>query len=168
METKAIVENLVKSGATLVKNIIVKNVTIAVKDGYTRVALTLDKPVKGMVQQVDSDGVVTYKEGMTDVIFTSTISLGSVLKSDERAAFAVNQLNMKPDGYQVILSRATIDVVNEAVKAETDYTNPFSTRENKTVTRFEHDTILHHVVSIKLSERANMLLDKMALAMLGL
>jgi hypothetical protein len=171
METKEIISTMLKNGATMFKDVTVKNVTLGnyQNSEQHRLSLTLDKEVDGMVANgADADGVVTYTQGKTNVVFTSVYSIGAVLKDDEDAAFAVNTLTDSPKGYQVVLSRAKVDIICEKVKGGTDYKNPWSSRVDANVTHFDHDTILFHVVNIKLSDRARMLLDRMAMQMLGL
>lgn len=146
----------------MVKNVVVKNVTISVEENYVRVALTTDKEFDRYLANEDG----TYTLGKSNVIFTSAIALGAILKDDDSAAFAVNTLNLNPNGYSVILSHATIDVLVEPVKSGTDYKNPWSERAE--ARHFDHDTFINHVVNIKLTDRAKMMLDRMALQMLGM
>lgn len=162
MEKKEIISQLIKSGAESVKNIKVKNVTITPLENYVRVALTLDGNVKGMVSE---DGV-NYTEGETKVIFVSLYSITSLLKDNDDAAFAVNHMLKHPDSMSVVLSRATIDIIQEKVSAGQEYKNPWSESADATV--FEHDTIINHITDIKLSEFAVRKIDRLADSLLGM
>ena len=157
MEKKEVVAMLLKNGGKLVKDLTVKNVTVTVMENYVRIALTVDKKLDGMIAQEDG----TYKEGKTKVIFVSLYSITAQLKDNENAAFAVNDLLRNPNG-------AEVNVIQEAVKAGTDYKNPWSEKEDANVTHFDHNTIINHVVDIELSDRANALLDRLALSKLGM
>lgn len=163
METKEIVAELLKNGATKVNDVKVKNVTVTRCENYVRLGITLNKPVKGMVTK---DNGVTYEEGETNVIFVSLYSITSLLKDDDDAAFAANHLVEHPDSMSVVLSRATLDIVQEVVKKGTEYRNPWSSEAKVTV--FDHDTIITHVVSIKLSDFGIRKLDKLADSLLGI
>ena len=164
MEKKEIIDGIVNNGGIVVKNLGVKNVTITPQESYVRVALTLDRAVKGMVSK---DGGVTYEEGETNVIFVSAFSIASVLKENDDASFAVNHILQHPEALSVILSRAKINIIQQSIVAGEEYVNPWSSNtDNKTV--FQHDTIINHLTDIELSEFSVRKLDKLADGMLGL
>lgn len=159
MEKKEIINNLIKGGAEPVKGIKVKNVTITPQENYVRVSLTLDKPVKGMVNKDNK-----WEEDETNVIFVSTFSIVSVLKDNDDAAFAANHIVKYPDSLMVLLSRATIDVLQEHVVEGQEYKNPWSDSAETTV--FDHNTIINHITDIKLSDFGIRKLDTLADSML--
>lgn len=161
MEKKEIIAELLKNGAKSFNNIKVKNITITDKETYIRVGITLDSPVKGMVSE---DGGVTYKEGETNVIFVSLYSIVSLLKEDEDAAFIASNIVNNPEVLYLILSRASLDIIQETVVAGEEYSNPWSSNDNKTV--FDHDVIITHLINIKLTDKAIAKLDKLSDKML--
>ena len=161
MEKKEIINSLLKNGAKSVNGLKVKNVTVTVLENYTRLGLTLDKPVEGYVAKEDG----TFEKGETNVIFVSAFAVASVLKDSDDAAFAANHLVEHPEAMNVILSRATIDIIQEPVVSGQEYRNPWSSNGDATV--FEHDTIINHLTGIKLSEFGMKKLDRLADAMLG-
>ena len=163
MEKKEIIAELLKNGGKSVKDLKVKNVTVTRCENYVRLGITLDKPVTGMVTK---DTGVTYEEGETNVIFVSLYSITSLLKDDDNAAFAANHLVEYPDSMSIVLSRATIDIIQETVEAGTEYRNPWSNNAEATV--FDHKTIITHVVNITLSGFAIRKLDKLADSLLGI
>lgn len=163
MEKKEIISELLKNGGVLVKDLKVKNVTVTRLENYVRLGITLDKSVKGMVTK---DNGVTYEEGETNVIFVSLYSITSLLKDDDNAAFAVNHLVEHPDSMSIVLSRATLNIIQEVVSAGTEYKNPWSTNAEATV--FDHDTIITHVTEITLSDFAIRKLDRLADNLLGI
>ena len=162
MEKKEIINKLLQNGAKSVNGLKVKNVTITVLENYTRLGLTLDKPVKGYVAKEDG----TFAEGETNVIFVSAFAIASVLKDNDDTAFAANHLVENPQAMNVILSRATIDIIQEPVASGQEYRNPWSSNEDNS-TVFDHDTIINHLTSIKLSDFGMKKLDRLADAMLG-
>ena len=121
------------------------------------------KPVAGMVTK---DNGVTYEEGETNVIFVSLYSITSLLKDDDNAAFAANHLVEHPDSMSIVLSRATLNIIQETVEAGTEYKNPWSNNAEATV--FEHKTIITHVTDVTLSDFAIRKLDKLADSLLGI
>ena len=161
MEKKEIINGLLKNGAKSVNGLKVKNVTVTILENYTRLGLTLDKPVEGYVAKEDG----TFEKGETSVIFVSAFAIASVLKDSDDAAFAANHLVEHPEAMNVILSRATIDIIQEPVVSGQEYRNPWSTNGDATV--FDHDTIINHLTGIKLSEFGMKKLDRLADAMLG-
>lgn len=162
MEKKEVMNLLIKNGATSVRGLKIKNITVTPCENYVRIGITLDQAVAGYVT---NDNGVTYEKGDTKTIFVSLFSLVSILKDDDDVAFAANHIVKNPDSIQVILNRASIDILQENVTTGTDYKNPWS--DNAESVTFDHDTIINHVVDIKLSDFAKKKLDKLADAMLG-
>ena len=158
MEKKEIINNLIKGGAEPVKGLKVKNVTVTPLENYVRVALTLDTPVKGMVNKDNN-----WVEDTTNVIFDSTFSIVSVLRNTY-AAFAANHIIKYPDSLSVLLSGANIDIIQEHVVEGQEYKNPWS--ESAETTVFDHNTIINHITDIRLSDFGLRKLDTLADAML--
>nr|DAJ44442.1 MAG TPA: hypothetical protein [Crassvirales sp.] len=163
MERKEIIAELLKNGGKSVKDLKVKNVTVTRCENYVRLGITLDKPVTGMVTK---DNGATYEEGETNVIFVSLYSITSLLKDDDNAAFAANHLVEHPDSMSIVLSRATLNIIQETVEAGTEYKNPWS--DNAEATVFDHKTIITHVIEVNLSDFAIRKLDKLADSLLGI
>lgn len=163
MDKKEIISNLIKNGAKEIKGLVVKNVTIAPQQEYVRLGITVDTPVDGYQQNKDTK---EYEPAKVNVIFVSAYSVASLLKDDDNAAFAANHLLTHPEGLGIVLSRAKIDIIQEPVVSGTEYKNPFASEDSKT-TVFDHDTIINHIASIKLSEFGLNRLDKLADKMMG-
>lgn len=163
MEKKEIIAELLKNGGVQVKDLKVKNVTVTHCENYVRLGLTLNTPVKGMVTK---DNGVTYEEGETNVIFVSLYSVTSLLKDNDDAAFAVNHLVNHPDAMSIVLSRASINIIQEPVEEGQEYRNPWSTNAEATV--FDHKTIINHITDIKLSDFAIRKMDRLADSLLGI
>lgn len=163
MEKKEIIAELLKNGGKSVKDLKVKNVTVTRCENYVRLGITLDKPVMGMVTK---DNGVTYEEGETNVIFVSLYSITSLLKGNDDAAFAANHLVEHPEAMSIVLSRASLNIIQEIVEAGTEYKNPWSTNAEATV--FDHKTIITHVTDVTLSDFAVRKLDRLADSLLGI
>lgn len=163
MEKKEVITELLKNGGVQVKDLKVKNVTVTRCENYVRLGITLDKPVKGMVTK---DNGVTYEEGETNIIFVSLYSITSLLKDDDDAAFAANHLVEHPDAMSIVLSRATLNIIQETVEAGAEYRNPWSNNAEATV--FDHKTIITHVTDVTLSDFAIRKLDRLADSLLGI
>lgn len=161
---KDICNEIVANGARRIKGLTVRSCKITEQDNYTMVSLTLDKKVKGYRANEDT-GI--FEEGETNVIFTSSYSLASVIKNDPEIAFCANTLVENPNGFQVVLSGATIDIIQQPVAADELYKNPFSSSSVEGVA-LGHDTIINHVVSIVPSKTGYRMLDNMAMRLLGL
>lgn len=163
MERKEIIAELLKNGGKNVKDLKVKNVTVTRCENYVRLGITLDKPVMGMVTK---DNGVTYEEGETNVIFVSLYSITSLLKDDDDAAFAANHLVEHPEAMSIVLSRASLNIIQETVEAGIEYKNPWSTNAEAIV--FDHKTIITHVTDVTLSDFAVRKLDRLADSLLGI
>ena len=162
MNKKEVIAALLKNGGVAVKGVKVKNVNAVGMDTYVRVSLTLDREVDGY--RANEDG--TYSLGKTNVIFISLYSLTSVLKDNENAAFAVNHILENVKSIGVLLSGATIDIIQEPVKEGTDYVNPWSTKAESV--KIEHDSIFNHVIEITLGSLGNTMLGRLADALMGI
>lgn len=162
MEKKNVVEQLLKQGSQLVKNLVVKNVTVTPKENYIRLCLTLDKPVKGY--NADDDG--NYTLGETKFIYVSLFSIAAILRDNEEASFAVNHIIKKPSSIEVLLNGARVDIIQQSVKAGEEFVNPWS--ENDTERVFDHDTLINHVINITFTQRSISLLGNLAESMLGI
>lgn len=163
MEKKEIIAELLKNGGKSVKDLKVKNVTVTRCENYVRLGITLDKPVMGMVTK---DNGVTYEEGETNIIFVSLYSITSLLKDNDDAAFAANHLVEHPEAMSIVLSRASLNIIQETVEAGAEYKNPWSTNAEATV--FDHKTIITHVTDVTLSDFAVRKLDRLADSLLGI
>lgn len=163
MEKKQVIEQLVKNGAKAVKNLKVKCVNLLPKDNYVSVSLSLDTPVRGYVSQDDG----TFAEGERNLVFVSLFSIVAQFRDNEDASFAVNHILAHPEALSVLLSGAMIDILQEDVVSGQEYHNPWSSNQDN-VSVFDHDTIINHLTNIKLSERANKMLEKLADSMLGI
>lgn len=161
---KNICNEIVANGGTRIRGIKVRSCKITEQENYTMVSLTLERKVKGYRANEDT-GI--FEESETNVIFSSTYSLASVLKNNEDLAFCANSLVESPKGFEVVLSGATIDIIQQPVAADELYKNPFSTSGSEGIS-LGHDTIINHVVNIVPCKRAMMVLDKVALSMFGL
>lgn len=164
MEVKEVVAKLLANGSKKISGIRVKNVNVKVEDSYTRVSLTLDKKVEGYVENQTTG---QYEKSETNVIFVSLYSIGSMFKENPDYAFAAGHIIKHVDSIIVLLSGATIELVQEPVIAGQEYTNPWSERTDKEAKTFEHDTIINHIVGISLSDFGLKRLDRLGDQMLG-
>lgn len=163
MEKKSVIESLIKAGAKAVKNLKVKGINVVPQENYVRVSLSVDKPVRGFVAQDDG----TYAEGESKVIFVSLFSIVAQFRDDENAAFAVNHILKNPESVTVLLSGATLTILQEDVASGQEYHNPWSDNADAATT-FDHDTIINHIIDVKMTDRAYQMLDRLAMGMLGL
>ena len=158
---KQIVKELMSAGNKRVNNIRVRSAKVTEMDNYVRVSLTLDNAIEGYIS--NEDGV--YEKGMTNIIFASTYSIGSLLKEYDETAWCANQLIQNIKGFEVILAGAKIDIIQEEVSGDENYKNPFNNSNSEGVF-LGHDAIINHIVNIKLSNQAQKMLDMMAMKMM--
>lgn len=157
MEHKEVVALLLQKGCERIKGVKVKNVTVTTLDEYTRLGITIDKKIPSFIAKDDG----TYEEGEHNVVFISTYAISSLMKEDDDAAFAANYCVLHPQTFNLVLSRATIEIVQERVNKDEEYRNPFADEKTETVV-FDHDVIINHVVDIKFSDFGKKALDKIA------
>lgn len=151
-----------KSGANEVKDLRVMNVTVTDCNSWTRIALTLDKEVGGFV--ADDEG--NYSKGTTHVVFLSLYTVVGVLKNtDDTMAIASYVVN-HPTALQVLLSGATITLLQQEVGANATYTNPFT--EEECQHESDHDSIFNYIASIAFTDKALHNVEKIEDKLLGL
>lgn len=162
-EFKEIVLNLIKNGGCKkISGIRVKNVTLKQEENYLRASLTLMNKVPGYVPVRDASGQITeYKQGLVNVIYTSSYAISGILKNDDENAWLGNHIIKHPQGILPLLVGSTISVLQQFVSKDTEYINPFTTREDAEPVVFEHDTIIYHVISLELGKSGNKFADKM-------
>lgn len=160
METKKVIDTLLKAGAKRINGLKVRNVTVSREESYTRIGLSTDTEIDGFVS--DENGV--YTPGKTTLVFVSSYSIASQFKDNDDTAFAANHIVEHPEALQVLLSRATFDVIQETVKAGDSWKNPWSDSGDERT--YDHDTIINHVINIRLSTMSTKMLEALAMKIL--
>ena len=159
-----IIKTLLAEGAKRVNNIRIKNVNFTEKDNYTMISLTLASSIRGYISD---DNGVTFKEGMTNTLFTSLYAITGALKEDEDLAWMANALLEKPEALNMILNGSSIDVVQQDVIAGEEYKNPFSTQKDVQGSTYDHDIIINNVVKFKLGKVGQKWADRLGDKLLG-
>lgn len=158
----AIIKGIIAAGGKKLPGIRVKNANFTEKDNYTMVSFTLANKVRGYVRDEET-GV--YKEGMTNVIFTSLFAICGALKEDDEKAWIANHLLNHPTALPLLFTGSTIDIVQTEVAAGVTYRNPFSTRDNVEGVSYDHETIINNVIKVRFGKvgeiAASCLMDKM-------
>lgn len=158
---KDIIRNLIADGAKRVNKLRIKNVNIDndyEDKNYCRISFTLDRPVEGYVS---NDRGITFERGMTSLVYTSTFAIGATLKETEEYAWLANHIVEKPKALQLILSGATIDILQREVPKGTPAVNPFSKQTDKDWKIYDHDMIVNDIISITLGKTG----EKMAMTL---
>lgn len=157
----AIIKGIIANGGKKLNGIRVKNVNFDEKDNYTMVSFTLSEKIPGFVQE---NGV--YKEGMTNVVFTSMYAIAGALKEDEEKAWLANHLLAHPKALCPLFAGAIVDIVQQKVEAGTPYSNPFSTRADAETSIYDHDIIINNVIRFKFGKMGEKAADKLMNIML--
>lgn len=158
MEKKEAIRALLTAGASEIKNLRVKGVNITPKENYVLVTMSLDKKVPAFV---DVDG--TIERGEMACVSVSLFSIASVLRESDEIVPVVGHLIDNPKALGIVLSGATINVIQQDVVAGQVWTNPWNDSENEPL---DHDAIINHVVDIKLSANGKVMVDKLTTAIL--
>lgn len=158
----AIIKGIIAAGGKKLPGIRVKNANFTKKDNYTMVSFTLANKVRGYVRDEET-GV--YKEGMTNVIFTSLFAICGALKEDDEKAWIANHLLNHPTALPLLFAGSTIDIVQTEVAAGVTYRNPFSTRDNVEGVSYDYETIINNVIKVRFGKigeiAASRIMDKM-------
>lgn len=157
------VNNLLKEkNCKKITGLKVKTVKLKAMDNYIRASLSLMSKVPGYIPIRDEDGKLTkeYKQGLTNVIYTSSFAISGLLKNNEDYAWLGDYVVDHPECIGILLSMSNINVVQQFVSKDTDYINPFTTKENAEPITFEHDTIVYHVIAIDFGKPGKLFADK--------
>lgn len=167
METKEIINNLIKNGGKQFKNVKVLSCTITPSETdpqLVRAALNTNTRLPFLL--TGDDGV--SKETTSNIVISSNYALIGILRGNEYAASVIGELQLNPKILEVVMTNSVIEVIQERVAANTDYVNPFTTKEDVTPTQFDHNVIINHITSITISKRAEAKLDALANKILGI
>lgn len=158
----AIIKGIIAAGGKKIAGIRVKNANFTEKDNYTMVSFTLANKIRGYIRDEETG---TYKEGMTNVIFTSLFAICGALKEDDEKAWIANHLLNHPTALPLLFAGSTIDLVQSEIPAGVTYRNPFSSRENIEGVTYDHDTIINNLIRVRFGKMgeiaASRLMDKM-------
>lgn len=153
-----VIKKLIASGCKRINNIKVKNTNVTVKDTYTQVSFSIDKPVKGFVD--NGEGV--FEESTTNVVYGSIYAICGTLKENEDLSWIANPLRKSPNIAGLLFNGATITIVQQEIAAGEEYVNPFTTQIDPEPVVFDHDVIINHIVDIKLGKMGEKMADKLA------
>lgn len=143
-----IVDELIhRENVKVYKNVHVINATITEKANYFMISLTLDRKVRAMRAEGPDGGFVETEH---NVIFSSNFALGGVVKHNRKINWLANDLVKNADAFKLIVINSTITIANEAVSAEEEYVNPFSTNGSSTI--MQNDTFVNHIIDIQIDD----------------
>lgn len=154
-----VVDKLLKDKTNRVyRGLMIKNVIKReTDDDYARVTLVVNSSIPGYIPQDDG----SYKRGLVSNIYTTSYAVAAVLKQDEDTAMMGNYVVEHPEIIPIILSGATINVIQTDVKADTEYFNPFTTKEDVEPYVSDHDFIVNNIYSLKLGKMGLRYIDKL-------
>lgn len=157
MESNVVIANLLKNGAKKVSGVVVRSADATVMESYVRISLNMNKEVDHI--SVKEDG--TQVDDKRNILFTSNYALTSILRNDEECASVIDVIRNSPKVLTMLLAGATIDIIQQRIAKGDPYINPFSSDQNEeNAVPFDHDVVINHVVSIKLSPRAKGIVSK--------
>ena len=159
-----VVKKLIASGCKRINSIRIKNVNFTDKDNYTMISFTLASPIKGFISD---DGGVTYKEGITNTIFTSLYAITGALKEDENLGWMANALLTNPQAINLIFNGSTVDILQQDISAGTEFKNPFTTKDDASIQVYDHDIIINHIISFKLGQTGQQMANRLADKLMG-
>ena len=159
MSYQQIIKNLIANGCKRVNSCKIKNCNCTEKDNYVMVSFTLSNPIKGFI--TDDDGE-TYKEGMTNILYTSLYAIAGCLKEDEELAWMANAIIERPNAVNLIFNGGTIDILQQEFAAGEPIRNPFSTKIDLEAVEYDHDVIVNHPIGFKLGKTGLKMADKLA------
>lgn len=154
-----IIDKLLKDRSNRVyKNLVIKNIKYDDKDEYTRITLVVNGNIPAYVLDEKTGD---YKKGLLPNIYISTFALSAIMKQNEDTAFLGDYFVEHPEIIPIVISGATINVVQTYVPAGVEYINPFTTKEEARVYVTQHDTIINNVYAVKLGKIGLKYVDKL-------
>lgn len=162
------VKELIANGSKRINGVKVKNVNFTDmseqgKD-YTMVSFTLCNKVEGFIMDNETGD---YKEGLTNIIYTSLYAIVGAIKEDEELAWLGNHLLNNPQILPILFAGSYIDLIQTKINAGENYSNPFSTKENSTPQVFDHDVIINNIIKFNLGKSGKMATSRLMDKLLG-
>lgn len=161
LTVEQIVKQRIKAGAKTYTRVVV-NCNVTEFETWCRLSLTLDKPIIGYQAIEDKvTGEITYKKGITKVIFVSLFGVNAALKENKEARFAANEILSNHEIISPIIINSTVKILSEEVPDGIEYVAPFA--ENPEPTTFDGDRIINNVYNIALDNtgKSSLMLLKM-------
>lgn len=164
MDKNKIIQDLVREGAKLHKNLKVMRVTnYQDKDEREKLCLTLrDAEVPAFIANDDDD----FAEGSTSTIHVFANQVIAILEENDDYCAVMWRYRKSPEKLQTLLAGATIDVIGQHVLPTNDedpddkgYRNPFSKKDK--YTKVEHEQWFYSVVKVVLTQQATKRLEKL-------
>jgi hypothetical protein len=158
------IKKLIASGCKRINSLRIKNVNFTEKDNYTMVSFTLSTPIRGFVS---NDNGITYQEGMTNTLFTSLYAIVGALKEDDELGWMANALLDNPQALNLIFNGGSVDIIQQEIAAEEQFTNLFSTKNDATVQVYDHDVIINYIIGFKLGKTGEKMAARFADKLMG-
>lgn len=162
LDYDATIKALIANGGKRHKDVRVKNVNVTDKDVYTMVSFTTNKALPAYIAENDE-----FVLGTSNVIYSSLFAIAGAMREDENLAWMTNALLDNANAVQLILSGATLDVIQVEYTAGEAIYNPFTTKEDSESTEYDHDVIINYIVGVTLSKVGEKFADKLADKLLG-
>lgn len=159
-----IIKKLLNDGAKRFNKLKVKNVTISDEESYTRLGITLATKIPANILD---EQTATYKEGLHNVMFSSVYAVIGAMKEDDELSFAANTVLESPKILNVLMNGGEIDIIQQKIRANEEYRNPFTTRTDPEVRIYDHDVIVNHIVKIRPSKVGMKGLDRLIDKLMG-
>lgn len=145
--------DFIKTAASLAKEAGVEQHTVKVADvryidrgDFTVVLFNLANGCRGYVQGADDK----YAVGTVDVISTTLNMWRMMLRTTSLSAVR-KTVCATDDMLNLVLDGAELQVLSVPVKANVPHTNPFNDRKDVRAKVYDHDTIIHYVIGVRLS-----------------
>lgn len=162
LDYAATIKAMIANGGKRYKDVVVKNVNTTDKDNYTMVSFTTKSALPAYVAEDDD-----YVLGVSNIVYSSLYAIVGAMRENEDLAWMGNVLLQSPNAVQLVLSGATLDIVQIEYAAGEVIYNPFTTKDEDEGVEYDHDCIINYIVGIKLSKIGEKFADKLADKMLG-
>ena len=144
-----------KKVSGVVKKIEVGSLTTS-EDGYDYYPVTITLK-EGIDAYLVNDN--QYALSKSPLIFTNLDVLASILRENDDVAYLVNSLVRNPSTIEMLLTGATLDVIQQDIPAGKKFYNPYSTRAKEYVC--EHNLMNNNICDIKMNARGMKLIGKL-------
>lgn len=151
------VKSLIVAGGKVIRNAVIKNVQVSEEDNYNRVTFVLRS---GIPAKVSPDNGLTFTDGLSTNLFSSTYAIAGGLKEDEELSFLANYIIASPKLINLIFNGGTIDIVQMTYPANTPIVNPFSTKEDN-ARIYDHEVIINYITKFRPGKVGMKMIDKL-------
>lgn len=141
------ITQLLKNGAKLYRDVIIKHAKVHHRDTYDSICLTLNQDLIGTIIECDEENEQRWVLGETNKIWILKDKVDEYIMSEKETKDIASYIIDDDETLETYLCFATADILQESVKKNSKYIDPFKKNAYSYVVK--HDSIFNHIINLK-------------------